>query len=122
MLGIVAGDEMLHHRFYLELGKAALQIDPDTMMLAFRNQYMNFDMPGLSIPNFTDHAQAIADADIYSEKHFHEEVVMPVIRSLGLFAIEGLSDEARQAQERIMGRTRRFERRLQKTAENNLNS
>jgi len=122
VFGTVAGDEMLHHRFYLELARAAFQIDPDTMMLAFRNTYMNFDMPGLSIPNFTEHAQAIADADIYSEKHFQNEVVMPVIRSLGLFAIEGLSDEARQAQERIMGRTRRFERRLQKETEKKLNA
>jgi acyl-[acyl-carrier-protein] desaturase len=122
ILGIVAGDEMLHHRFYLELGKAALQIDPDTMMVAFKNQYLDFAMPGLSIPNFAEHAQAIARADIYSEKHFHEEVVMPVIKSLGLFAIEGLSSEAAQAQERIMGRSSRFERRLQKMADKERNA
>jgi acyl-[acyl-carrier-protein] desaturase len=119
MLGIVAGDEMLHHRFYLELGKAALQIDPDTVMVAFKNQYIGFDMPGQSIPNFGMHAQAIAKADIYSEKHFHEEVVMPVIKELGLFAIEGLRDDGQMAQERIMSRTRRFEKRLLRAAESN---
>jgi hypothetical protein len=42
---------------------------------------------------------------------------MPVIKSLGLFAIEGLSSEAARAQERIMSRSSRFERRLKKTAE-----
>ena len=118
MLGIVAGDEMLHHRFYLELGKAALQIDPDTMMIAFKNQYIGFDMPGQSIPNFALHAQAIAKADIYSEKHFHEDVVMPVIKELGLFAIEGLRDDGIMAQQRIMSRSRRFEKRLKRASEN----
>ena len=114
MLGIVAGDEMLHHKFYLELGKAALQIDPDLMMIAFKNQYINFDMPGQSIPDFNKHALAIAEADIYSEKHFHEEVVKPVLNALGLLAIEGLSDEARLAQDRIASRYNRFARRLAK--------
>ena len=114
MLGIVAGDEMLHHKFYLELGKAALQLNPDLMMVAFKNQYINFDMPGQSIPNFDVHARAIADAGIYSEVHFHSEVVKPVIEALGLFAIEGLNDDGRAAQERIMGRFQRFERRISK--------
>lgn len=118
MLGIVAGDEVLHHKFYLELGRAAFAIDPDLMMIAFKNQYIGFDMPGQSIPEFTRHAKAIADEGIYSEKHFHLEVVRPVINALGILAIEdGLSDEGRLAQDRIAGRYSRFSRRLEKEAE-----
>jgi len=123
LLGIVAGDEMLHHKFYLELGKAAIAIDPDLMVRAFKNQYFGFEMPGQSIPDFDIHAKAIAQADIYSDRHFHEEVVRPVITALGILAIdEGLSDEAKNAQNRVADRYNRFSRRLAKMDERKLNS
>ena len=93
------------------------------MVRAFKNQYFGFEMPGQSIPDFDIHAKAIAQADIYSDRHFHEEVVRPVITALGILAIEeGLSDEAKNAQNRVADRYNRFSRRLAKMDERKLNS
>ena len=58
----VGSDENLHQLFYRDLAAAAIQVDPNTMMIAMEKQVRSFAMPGTGIPDFERHAKAIAKA------------------------------------------------------------
>jgi len=97
----VAGDEGLHHAFYRDLVLAGLEIDPSTMVMAIQSELRNFKMPGTGIPGFDQHEVAIALAGIFGAQQFVEAVVKPTIEYWKIFEIEGLSDEAERAREKI---------------------
>jgi acyl-[acyl-carrier-protein] desaturase len=99
----VAADENLHHLFYRDLVAAALDIDPAGTVFAIEAQARHFTMPGASIPGFTDHAAAIAEAGIYSAAMLHEQVLVPVL--LGqwhLDDVRGLPPDAATARDRTL--------------------
>src|SRR3546814_6720493 len=50
VMATVAGDEQLHQVFYSDAATAALQLDPDGMVLATHRQARHFAMPGTGIP------------------------------------------------------------------------
>jgi hypothetical protein len=53
VLARVAGDEIRHTKFYAGMMQAVLDADPDVGIIAIRDVFMNFDMPGKkSIPGF----------------------------------------------------------------------
>lgn len=98
----IAIDENLHHVFYRELGRAALEIDPSAMMLAINRQVTGFSMPGMEMPEFKAKAIQIAKAGIYDLRIHHDEVVLPVLfRHWKIDQVIGLSDEAEQARDGI---------------------
>ena len=97
----VAGDEGLHHAFYRDLVLAALEIDPSTMVLAIQSELRNFKMPGTGIPGFTEHEVAIALAGIFGAQQFVDAVVKPTLECWRLFDLEGLSEEAERARDKI---------------------
>lgn len=97
----VAGDETLHYRFYRDSVSAALEIDPSAVMIAINKQLRNFKMPGTGIPDFADHAKAIARAGIYNGKQHLDVVVKPTVEHWDIEHVEGLSAEAEQAREKI---------------------
>ncbi|MHB8245700.1 MAG: acyl-ACP desaturase [Acidimicrobiales bacterium] len=97
----VAGDEGLHYAFYRDLVRAALEIDPSTMVLAIQSELRNFKMPGTGIPNFAGHEQTIAMAGIFDSRQFLEAVVKPTLNTWQLFKLEGLSAAAERAREKI---------------------
>ena len=99
----VAGDEQLHHVFYRDAATAALEADPDGMVMAIDRQVRNFAMPGTGIPDFKVHAKRIADAGIYDFRIHHDQILKPmVVDHWKLPELEGLSPEADEARETVL--------------------
>jgi acyl-[acyl-carrier-protein] desaturase len=112
----VAGDETLHHVFYRDLTTALLEIDPSTTVLAIDRNVREFAMPGTGIPNFIEHAKAIANAGIYDFAAHHDLILEPVVQQTWkLETIGGLTPEADAARERCLkhiGKVARVARRV----------
>ncbi|MEO8862911.1 MAG: acyl-ACP desaturase, partial [Candidatus Saccharimonadales bacterium] len=114
----VAADENLHYLFYRDLGKTAIELNPSAMVLAIDRQVRKFEMPGTGIVDFGKHAKAIARAGIYDYEIHYNKILVPVLKKYwGLDKIEGLSPEAEQAREGLLGE---FMLRLSKAANRSL--
>jgi acyl-[acyl-carrier-protein] desaturase len=99
----IAVDENLHYVFYREVAKAALELDPSSMVLAIGRQVIGFSMPGLEMPGFRAKAVQMAKAGIYDLRIHHDQVVVPVLFThWKLGDLTGLSDEAQRARDGIM--------------------
>jgi acyl-[acyl-carrier-protein] desaturase len=107
----VAADENLHHLFYRDLTRAALEVDPSTAVQAIERQVVGFEMPGTGIPGFAAHAAAIAKAGIYDLSIHYDQILCPVVlRQWELASVSGLDAEAERARERLMARLAKNER------------
>ena len=114
----VAADENLHQLFYRDLAKAALEADPDGMMVAIERQVTGFTMPGTGIPDFGRHAAAIARAGIYDLSIHHEQILVPVVlRHWEVDTVTGLGPDGQAAQERLMNYLAKSERVAKRLAE-----
>jgi len=101
----VGSDENLHQLFYRDLAAAAIEADPNTMMIALEKQVRNFAMPGTGIPDFDRHAALIAKAGIYDLQVHHEQILVPVVlRQWDAANIGGLTGDGAIAQEKLMKR------------------
>ena len=101
----VGSDENLHQLFYRDLAAAAIEADPNTMMIAMEKQVRNFAMPGTGIPDFDRHAALIAKAGIYDLQVHHEQILVPVVlRQWDAANIGGLTGDGAIAQEKLMKR------------------
>ncbi|MDQ4132525.1 MAG: acyl-ACP desaturase, partial [Actinomycetota bacterium] len=108
IMGRVAADENLHYLFYRDLASAALRVDPSTMVMAVDRQVREFEMPGTGIPGFNAHAQVIARAGIYDLAIHHDQILVPVVvNHWNIAALTGLSPEAEQARDRVLGHIER---------------
>jgi acyl-[acyl-carrier-protein] desaturase len=99
----VAADENLHYLFYRDLVTAALEIDPSGMIEAIKRQVLTFEMPGTGIPDFGQHAKAIARAGIYDLGVHHDSILRPVV--LGHWDVtgrQGLTPPAEAARDELM--------------------
>jgi acyl-[acyl-carrier-protein] desaturase len=99
----VAADENLHYLFYRDLVSAALDIDPSGMIEAIKRQVLSFEMPGTGIPDFSEHARAIAAAGIYDLSVHHDAILRPVV--LGHWDVagrQGLTASAEAARRRLL--------------------
>lgn len=85
MLKRIATDENYHMLFYRNVAEATLNIAPNQMMQAIRDEVLSFEMPGSNIENFQIHALQIANAGIYDLRRHLKEVVMPVLRKWRIF-------------------------------------
>jgi acyl-[acyl-carrier-protein] desaturase len=102
LLARVAADENLHHLFYRDLTTAALELDASTVVEAMADEVIHFEMPGTGIPDFNNHARAIAKAGIYDLGMLLEQVLVPVVKKhWRLESLEGLRPEAEVAREKI---------------------
>jgi acyl-[acyl-carrier-protein] desaturase len=112
----VASDENLHFLFYRDLVTAALEADPSVGVIALERQVREFEMPGVGIVDFADHANAIAKAGIYDLVSHHEQILVPVVlRHWGVEELTGLTDEAERARDALLSfidRVGRVGRRL----------
>jgi len=114
----VAADENLHQIFYRDLAAAAIERDPDGMMVAIEHQVRTFEMPGVGIPDFPEHARRIANAGIYDLAVHHDLILTPVVlRHWDVEHVEGLSAEGEQARERLMKRLAKSERVARRVAD-----
>jgi len=114
----VASDENLHFLFYRDLVTAALAIDPSTIVLAIDRQVRDFEMPGVGIANFTDHATAIANAGIYDLPSHYDQILDPVVlRHWDVENLERLSPAADEARDSLIAYIERVGRVASRLAE-----
>ncbi len=98
----IAVDENLHYVFYRDLGVAAIEIDPSSMVLAIKRQVFGFAMPGIDVPEFRAKALEMAKAGIYDLRIHRDQVVIPVLfKHWKLDELTGLTEEAEQARHEI---------------------
>lgn len=118
MLSRVAADENFHFLFYRDLTSAALEIAPSLVLPAIERQVRDFEMPGTGIPNFKQHAEAIAKAGVYNLQQHHEQVLEPVVMKWWkVESLQGLTAEAEQAREALLRRIQRIGHAAQRLAE-----
>jgi acyl-[acyl-carrier-protein] desaturase len=98
LLTRIATDENLHMVFYRNMLDAALELAPDRTMEAIWGAIEGFKMPGSTIEGFGRRSLQIAMAGIYDLRIHRDEVLMPVVRQLGLLERTGLGDTGRVAQ------------------------
>jgi acyl-[acyl-carrier-protein] desaturase len=114
----VAGDENLHQLFYRDLAAAAIEVDPDGMVVAMEEQVRTFTMPGTGIPGFIEHAKRIAAAGIYDLSVHHDQILVPVVmRQWNVEAIEGLTQTGEEARDRLLKRMAKSEKVARRLAE-----
>lgn len=114
----VAQDENLHHLFYRDLVRAALEIAPSEMMLAIDKQVRDFAMPGTGIPDFSAHAKLIAAAGVYDFQVHHDSIVEPVVyRHWRVQDVTGLSAAAERARDSLTQFTAKLQRVAGRIAE-----
>lgn len=101
LLAKVAADENLHMVFYRNLLSAAFELAPDEAMRAVCDVVKGFQMPGHGIENFARKSVQIAMAGIYDLRIHHDEVVMPIVRHLGVANCEGLSADGEAARDEL---------------------
>ena len=113
----VAADENLHFLFYRDMVSAALEVDPSGTVEAIARQAMNFDMPGVGIVGFAEHARAIARERIYDLAIHYEGILEPLLsRHWSLDAGE-LSAQAQATLDRLRRYLSRFQRAASRIAE-----
>lgn len=101
MLQRIAMDENLHMLFYRNLAGKALDIAPNQMMAAIRDELIGFEMPGANIAGFQIKALQIANAGIYDPKSHYEEVVMPVLKKWRIFERDDFTGYGAQARDEL---------------------
>ena len=107
----VAQDENLHHIFYRDLVTAAFAIDPSMTMQALESRVCTFEMPGVGIPAFNEHAKKIADVGIYNFQLHYEQILQPlVMRTWRIEELEGLNAEAEASRDRTLKYLAKMER------------
>jgi len=99
MLQRISKDENLHMLFYRELAKSALDVAPNQMMQAIRDEVMSFEMPGANIKGFRVKALQIANADIYDLARHLKEVVLPVLDQWKIFEREDFTGYGAKARD-----------------------
>lgn len=114
----VAADENLHYLFYRDAVTAALELDPSGTIEAIERQVVGFEMPGIGIASFVNHARAIAREGIYNIAVHFDSVLRPLVnRSWPLAALTGLSDSAEASRDRLFRFLSRLERVAARTRE-----
>jgi acyl-[acyl-carrier-protein] desaturase len=98
----IAADENLHYLFYRAMGEGALALWPSEMMLAIERQVVGFSMPGADMPAFGDRAKRMAQAGVYNFRIHHDQILSRVLlQHWKLDRVDGLSDEAKRARDRV---------------------
>lgn len=101
MLQRIAADENLHMLFYRNLAGSALDIAPNQMMQAIRDELIGFEMPGANIQGFRAKALLIAEAGIYDLRRHLEEVIMPVLKKWRIFEREDITGYGAKARDEL---------------------
>ncbi|MFC9787035.1 acyl-ACP desaturase [Rhodococcus sp. NPDC127528] len=101
MLDRVAADENLHMVFYRNLAGAALDLAPDSAMVALTDVVTHFQMPGLTMPDFRRNAVLLAKHGIYDLRQHLDEVLLPVLRMWHVFERTDFTGEGERARDRL---------------------
>ncbi len=93
----ISADENLHATFYRDILVAASKLHPSATVEAVVAEIMAFEMPGAGIRGFRRKAAQMALAGIYDTRVHLDQIVMPLVKRLRIFELEGLSAEAETA-------------------------
>jgi acyl-[acyl-carrier-protein] desaturase len=102
LLARIAQDENLHMVFYRDLLGAVLDLAPDLGMRAVCDVAKTFQMPGSTMANFTRKSVQIARAGIYDLRIHHDDVLLPVLRTIKALDRTGLSADGEVAREELV--------------------
>ncbi|WP_405365918.1 acyl-ACP desaturase [Kitasatospora sp. NBC_00039] len=117
LLARVAQDENLHMVFYRELLRAALEIDSGPVLTVLDAAVRDFAMPGQGMPGFARMAAEVAVAGVYDLRVHHDEVLVPLLRSLKAFELTGLGPAGEQARDRLAAHLARLDTRAARFVE-----
>ncbi|WP_255359233.1 MULTISPECIES: acyl-ACP desaturase [unclassified Kitasatospora] len=117
LLARIAQDENLHMVFYRELLRAALEISPDPVLAMLDRTVHEFAMPGQGMPGFDRMAAEVAVAGVYDLRVHHDEVLVPLLRSLRIFDLTGLGPVGEQARDRLAEHLGRIDTRAARFVE-----
>jgi len=101
LLARIAKDENLHMIFYRNIVAAALDLAPDETMRAIADEVIGFEMPGATMAGFRRNSMIIATSGIYDLRLHHDEVIMPVLRTWGIFDRSDFGSVGEQAREEL---------------------
>jgi len=101
LLARIATDENLHMVVYRNLLAAALELAPERTFAAVWDAVSDFKMPGSTIDNFGRRSLQIAMAGIYDLRIHHDDVLVRIVRHLGLLTRAGLTGAAAAHQEAL---------------------
>lgn len=105
----IAADEARHWVFYRAAFQAALERDPNALLIATARVMIAMDMPGVRMERFAELADVVSRADVYGPDHYRR-IVEELIAFWGLETLTGLSPEGREAQDAIMALPARLAR------------
>lgn len=115
----IAADENHHFIFYRGVMQAMLDESPSTVLDGIYQTFSNFQMPGVSMPNFLRRSLAVAKAGVYNLRIHHDRVVMPLLKDWKIGELTDLKPHAAEIQEKIMAlpaqileKAERFEKRV----------
>jgi acyl-[acyl-carrier-protein] desaturase len=117
LLARVAQDENLHMVFYRNLLAAAFELAPDQAMGAVCDVVRTFQMPGYGIENFARKSVQIAMAGIYDLRIHHDEVLLPVLRTVGALEAPGLSGDGQRARDQLIAHLAELDRQATRFTE-----
>ena len=109
VLGRVAQEEALHYVFYRTVFAEVLARDPNNALASAAEIMPSIDMPGASMPHFSEMADVVRRAGIYGPRDYLR-IVEEQIRFWAIEALAGLDDVGKRAQENILGIPKRLER------------
>ena len=115
----IAADENHHFIFYKGVMQAMLDQSPSTVLDGIYRTFANFEMPGVSMPNFLRRSIEVAKAGVYNLRIHHDRVLLPLIRDWKIADLVDLKPRAAELQEKIMelpaqvmAKAERFEKRV----------
>lgn len=117
LMARIAQDENLHMVFYRELLRAALDLAPDQVLVAVEEGVRTFRMPGHAMPGFAAMAAEVAVAGVYDLRIHHDDVLVPLLRSLRIFDLEGLGPEGEKARDSLAAHLRHLDARAARFVE-----
>jgi acyl-[acyl-carrier-protein] desaturase len=109
VLANVAKEEARHYTFYRTVFKEVLQRDPNGALASAVEIMPAIDMPGASMPHFSEMADVIRRAGIYGPRDYLK-IVEEQIRFWAIDTLEGLDEAGKRAQEKILAIPSRLER------------
>jgi acyl-[acyl-carrier-protein] desaturase len=114
LMRLIAGDENHHFIFYKGVMGEMLRQAPSVALEGIYRTFVNFEMPGTVIPNFLRRSFEIAKAGVYNLRVHHDRVIVPLLQQWGIADLTGLTHEASEIQEKLVGLPQLIARRAEK--------
>lgn len=109
LLQRIAGDEARHFAFYRRVFAEILSRDPNGALEAMAIAMQAFDMPGRTIPGFSDLADVVRRTGIYGPTDYLH-IVNEQLRFWNIDSLTGLDEKGKRRQQQVLEFPRSIER------------